>query len=245
MSADPAVQAYCAEAQSWDVDRADWQARTSRRAWLVAVAGWLCALGCALALAMITPLKRVDPFVIRVDNSTGIVDVVPVYAGSLSQEQTVTRYFLTHYITVCERFNFITAESDYEECGAFHNAARNASWNALWSRNNPASPLNLHRDGSSVRSEVVSVSFFNRANGVADLAQVRYLKAERPSIGAAEQVTHWIASIQYSYSAPANDARQRSWNPLGFRVIALTAEPEAAPQSPAVSQSGHSDGKNL
>ena len=27
------------------------------------------------------PLKRVEPFVVRVDNSTGVVDVVPVYDG--------------------------------------------------------------------------------------------------------------------------------------------------------------------
>ena len=37
--------------------------------------------------------------------------------------ETVTRYLLDHYVTVCERFNFATAESDYEECGAFHSAA--------------------------------------------------------------------------------------------------------------------------
>ena len=44
----------------------------------------------------------------------------------------MTRYFLTHYVTVCERFNFSTAESDYEECGAFHSAQRNQAWYALW-----------------------------------------------------------------------------------------------------------------
>ncbi len=69
---------------------------------------------------VLMPLKRVDPFVIRVDNTTGLVDVVPVYAGQAQMPEAVTRYFLDHYVTVCERFNFATAESDYEECGAFH-----------------------------------------------------------------------------------------------------------------------------
>ena len=32
--------------------------------------------------ALLMPLKRVEPFVVRVDNSTGVVDVVPVYAGA-------------------------------------------------------------------------------------------------------------------------------------------------------------------
>ena len=107
------------------------------------------------------PLKRVEPFVVRVDNSTGVVDVVPVYAGTARSEQTVTRYFLTHYVSVCERFNFATAESDYEECGAFHAAQRNQAWYALWNPNNPDSPLNVHKDGSTVRVQVEAVSFFS------------------------------------------------------------------------------------
>ena len=92
---------------------------------------------CDWRSCMLMPLKRVDPFVVRVDNSTGIVDVVPVYAGRPTPEEAVTRYFLTHYLTVCERFNFATAESDYEECGAFHSAQRNQAWYALWTATNP------------------------------------------------------------------------------------------------------------
>ena len=66
---------------------------------------------------------------------------------------------------MCERFNFSTAESDYEECGAFHSAQRNQAWYALWNASNPASPLNVHKDGSTVRVQVESVSFFRAPAG--------------------------------------------------------------------------------
>ena len=56
--------------------------RTVRLALGVAGAGWLSALVLAAALMLLMPLKRVEPFVVRVDNATGIVDVVPVYAGN-------------------------------------------------------------------------------------------------------------------------------------------------------------------
>ena len=134
--------------------------------WWVAAAGWLAPWRARWRSLLLMPLKRVDPFVVRVDNSTGIVDVVPVYAGRATPEEAVTRYFLTHYVTVCERFNFATAESDYEECGAFHSAQRNQAWYALWTATNPASPLNVHKDGSTVRVQVKSVSFFTRASGL-------------------------------------------------------------------------------
>src|SRR5262249_50779819 len=221
MRTDPALERYLKEAISWDSDREAQIKRSERVAWWVAAAGWICAIATAVSLILLMPLKGVEPFVIRVDNTTGIVDVVPVYTGRLPMEEAVTRYFLTHYISVCERFNVVTAESDYEECGAFHTAQRNQAWYAQWNTNNPRSPLNLHKDGSSVRVEVESVSFFKRANGVEDLAQVRYLKAEHPSGGTAEHITHWIATVQYTYLAPSKDPKMRRWNPLGFKIVEL------------------------
>ena len=83
-------------------------------------------------------MNRVEPFLVRVDNSTGVVDVVPVYSGRTRVcHEAVTRYFLTPLRELCERFNFATAESDYEECGAFHSAQRNQAWYALWNPSNP------------------------------------------------------------------------------------------------------------
>jgi len=223
----PAVPAeYFREAESWDADRSARYRHSARVACWVAGAGWVVAAGNALALVLLMPLKQTEPFVVRVDNSTGIVDVVPVYAGGAPLDQSVTRYFLAHYLTVCERFNFSTAESDYEECGAFHSAQRNQAWYAQWTVTNPASPLNVYKDGSSVRVQVKSVSFFTRASGLADLAQVRYSKALRQAAGAEEKFTHWVATIQYTYADPPKDPRTRRWNPLGFKVIDFKREPE-------------------
>jgi type IV secretion system protein VirB8 len=90
----------------------------------------------------------------------------------------------------------------------------------------------VHKDGSSVRIQVTSVSFFTRASGLADLAQVRYLKAERQGPGAEESVSHWLANIQYAYAEPAKDPKTRRWNPLGFKVLDLRTEPEVIAEQP-------------
>jgi type IV secretion system protein VirB8 len=224
---------YFAEAAGWDADRVATVERSRRIAWRVAAAGWVCAVSSGCALALLMPLKRVDPFVIRVDSSTGVVDIVPVYAGAAPMDESVSRYFLSHYVTVCERFNYSTAESDYQECGAFHNAQRNQAWYALWQTSNPNSPLNVYRDGSQIRADVQSISFFKRASGVSDLAQVRYLKTELPSESSHPRVTRWIATIQYAYAPPSPDLKVRRWNPLGFKVMEFTTEPEIAAESAA------------
>lgn len=226
MSADPALEAYWRDASAWDLDRIATLRLAERRAWRVAAAATLCTLLCAAAVVMLFPLVRIAPFLVRVDNSTGIVDVVPMIAGPVDPGEAVTRYFLTHYVTVCERFDPASAESDYIECGAFQTAQLNQAWYARWSPTNPASPLNLYKDGSTVRASVVSVSFFRRASGVTDLAQVRYVKHVRRAAGGAEEATHWIATIQYAYANPSKDVRSRSLNPLGFKVLDFRPEPE-------------------
>jgi type IV secretion system protein VirB8 len=226
MKRDPELKGYFEVSASWDTDRLAQGRRTVRLALGAAGAGWIATLALAAALMLLMPLKGVEPFVVRVDNATGIVDVVPVYTGRSGLPETVTRYLLTHYITVCERYNYATAESDYEECGAFHTALRNQAWYALWNPTNPSSPLNVYKDGSSVRSQVTSVSFFKRANGVGDLAQVRYVKAKRAAGSATDETTHWIATLQYAYTDPSTDPRVRAWNPVGFRIVDFRPEPE-------------------
>lgn len=240
MSQDKALTAYLTEAASWDADRAAQIGRSRRTAWWVATGGWSCAVASGIALMVLMPLKRVEPFVIRVDNTSGLVDVVPIYVGSADMPEAVTRYFLDHYVTVCERFNFSTAESDYEECGAFHTPQRNQAWYAAWNKSNPLSPLNAYRDGTSVQAQVTSVSFFKRSNGVTDLAQVRYVKAKRPAGGTEEQKSYWIATVQYSFAEAAKDPKTRRWNPLGFKIIDFRSEPEAMGPgvAPATSEAG-------
>lgn len=226
MTTDKSLAPYFGEAASWDADRVAQAARSCRIAWCVAAAAAAVAIAASAAVMLLAPLKRVEPFLIRVDSTTGLVDVVPVYAGTAKLPETVTRYLLTHYVEVCEQFYWSTAERDYEECGTFNSAERNQQWSAEWTLSNPNSPLNLHKDGSEVSVHVVSVSFFQRANGVTDLAQVRYTRSIHTGNSAAEHTTHWIANIQFTYAKPSTDAVTRQWNPLGLRIVAFRTEQE-------------------
>jgi type IV secretion system protein VirB8 len=97
----------------------------------------------------------------------------------------------------------------------------------------------VHKDGSTVRVQVNSVSFFTRASGLSDLAQVRYLKAVRQGAGSEESFTHWVATIQYAYADPAKDPKVRRWNPLGFKIVDFLTEPEVLTETPAAKEPHH------
>ena len=75
MSRDAAADAYFDEVASWERDRVLEARRRVRWVSWSAALGWLAAMVSAGALWALTPLKTVAPFVVRVDNSTGIVDV--------------------------------------------------------------------------------------------------------------------------------------------------------------------------
>jgi type IV secretion system protein VirB8 len=229
MKSDAALERYFEEAASWDRDRTAMNERSVLVAWRIAIGACVLTVMAIAALILLMPLKRVDPFVIRVDNSTGIVDVVPVYAGHTEMPEAVTRYFLDHYVTVCERFNFATAESDYEECASFHGSTRNSAWVSMWDRGNPQSPLNIYKDGSNIRAQVSAITFFQRGNGGEDLAQIRFTKTRRVGGTGSDQVAHWIATVQYVYGEPSTDARVRRWNPLGFKIVDYRDESEVLP----------------
>jgi type IV secretion system protein VirB8 len=233
MSADTGLQAYFREAASWDGDRIAQAERATRNARILAGGLAVLTVASVAAVSALTPLKTVEPYLIRVDNTTGVVDVVPAFVGGVPQAEAVTRYLLTHYVMTCERFALAVAEQDYAECGSYHTPQRNQVWAAQWAPGNPQSPLNRYRDGTSVQVDVQAVSFFARATGVTDLAQLRFTRETRPSGGAAGQVTHWIATVHFAYGKPATDPKVRRWNPLGFRVLDYQLEPEVVPAATA------------
>ena len=154
MRGEPSVAEYLEAARSWDLDRAQTARRSATRAWRVAAVSVLLTVLALVAVAGLTPLKTVEPFLIRVDHSTGIVDVVPVLKGRAEVPEAVTRYFITQYVQSRERYLGALAESDYEQTGAFHSPQMNQAWAAAWDRGNPDSPLNRYADGSTVRVQV-------------------------------------------------------------------------------------------
>ena len=226
MASEPGIAEYLADARGWDFDRAQAERRSARRAWWVAGVAAVVAVTAVGAVAALTPLKSVEPYVIRVDNATGVVDVVPGLDGPVSASQALSRHLLTQYVITRERYVPALAETDYETVGAMQGSALNQAWAALWNRTNPQSPLNLHADGSANLVQVTSVSFLKAGSGREDLAQVRFVL--RSGEAAAEPPRHYVATLQYAYGEPSKDDRLRAANPLGFKVLEYRREPEVA-----------------
>lgn len=220
---------YFAEAQRWEFDRSVALGKAARRAWAVALVSCGTALLAIGAVALLAPLKTVEPFVVRVDSSTGIVDVVPGYAGTEELPEAVERYLVTQYVTLRERYVPALAEADYDQVGAYHSALMNQGWAAAWAKTNPESPLNRYTDGTNVHAQVQAVSFLHHVRGGPDLVQVRFLSEIQRGGSAGDDRNHFLATLQVAFAAPSADVRLRALNPLGFKVLEYRREPEVVP----------------
>jgi type IV secretion system protein VirB8 len=243
MNRDPALETYLKEARTWELDRARRAERSARIAWIVAGVAAATALLAVAAVTGLTPLKQPVPVVIRVDSSSGIVDVVPTYQGTTDIEQVVTRNLLQNYVIARERYFYGTAEADYELVASQNSPRLNQEWVALWSTNNPLSPLNVYKDGTAIRTQVRSVTFLKLDSGNDKLAQVRFTRYTRTGGTGDEQASHWVSTIEFAYVEPSKDNKWRSLNPLGFRVVEYRREPEVAATGAAPAIAGKQDSR--
>ncbi len=217
---------YFRESARWDVDRERAMAVSTRRAWTVASTACAAAMLSTTAVVALAPLKRVDPFLVRVDAATGVADVIPNYVGTADLPDSVLRHLATEYVGLRERYVPALAETDYEQVGAYQSAAMNQKWAALWARGNPASPLNLYADGTHVYSRIRSVAFLRHDHVNPDVLQVRLTRGTARGDAGDERAEHLVVTLTTMFAPPSADARIRALNPLGFKVLEYATEPE-------------------
>ena len=70
------LKTYFENARRWEQDLLLSAHRSRRVAWVIAAGACALAVASVGAVAALAPLKTVEPFVIRVDNATGIVETV-------------------------------------------------------------------------------------------------------------------------------------------------------------------------
>ncbi|MFX9181050.1 VirB8/TrbF family protein, partial [Acinetobacter baumannii] len=88
--------------------------------------------------ASLVPLKTVEPYVIRVDNSTGIVDVVNALSSDkTSYDEAVTKYFAARYVQGREGYTFAEAETNFKAVSLLSTAEEQARFAAIYRGGNP------------------------------------------------------------------------------------------------------------
>jgi type IV secretion system protein VirB8 len=206
-------------------------------AWTVAgIAAGVAAFE-AVALAMLTPLKTIEPVTLLVDRQTGYVQAVdPRTPRRVAADEALTQSYLAQYVAAREGFDRATVSQDYRKVALWSSGTARQSYLTQMPANNPASPFNVYAPGSMLSVAVKSVSPLG-----AGVALVRFDTELQDREMRGVQRQPWVAIVRYRYVDAPMSIEDRMLNPLGFQVLSYRrdAEAPAAPIQPVASASAY------
>lgn len=212
---------YLAEARSWETDKVRSLEKSRKQAWIVAISAGIFAFLSVAALAMLTPFKTAVPYVIRVDNATGSVDVVNALVdGRTNYDEAMNKYHTQWYVRWREGYSKHLINEYYRNVGLMSSREEQSKYGQFISPRNPDSPLNVYgSEGATVTISIKSTSFIKE-----DVALVRYTKEVNKD--SSRTISHWAATIVFRYSGTPMSEQDRAINPLGFQVVEYRNDPD-------------------
>jgi len=214
-------------ADSWGTSVTESLERSRRTAWIVASVATAIALLLAIALVVLIPLRTVVPYTLLVDRQTGYVEeLAPLDEAVVSADTALTRSFLAQYVIARESYDAANLQRDYRKVALWSEGDARQRYLTAMNGSNPSSPVAQLANGSTLRTEIKSVSSLS-----ADSALVRFVTQRSDRGGQAQAPEHWAAVINYRFSGAEMSADDRLLNPLGFQVTRYRRDQEALPDT--------------
>lgn len=224
---------YLKEARTWETDKVKTVNKSLQVAyWYGGVASVVAVMASGAAITMALAWMHPAPLpVIRVDNATGIVDVVEsIKDGKTNYEEVVNKYFTQWYVRYREGYSKDLAEDYYADVGIMSIGLEQQKYFEWFNPKNPLSPLNIYGPYAKVKINIKGTSFIKP-----NIALVRYTKLIERGLDK-PIITHWAATITFKYSGAPMKEKDREINPLGFQVVEYRNDPDAiAPDAIPVS----------
>jgi type IV secretion system protein VirB8 len=212
---------YLEESRGLERDYLEELVRSRRAAWRVAgmaVALVAAALGAVVSLV---PLKRVEGFVLRVDNATGAVDLLTsLRDGQESYGEVVDRYFLNKYVLARESYEYDTLQTAYDTTALMSTSEVQREYAALFEGEKARDKLLANRVRILVKVRSIA------PGTTRNTALVRFATRVTHPDGSGEPEESHVATIGFRYVGGAMHEQDRLVNPLGFQVTSYRVDPE-------------------
>ena len=202
--------------------------KSNQRAWLVAIIASIIAFFSVIAVVALTPLKQSVPYVIRVDNTTGMVDIITsVNESEFTSSEALDKYFTSQYVKVREGYYYNLLTQDYELTQIYSSPQVAQDYIKIYEGANARQ--DILRENHEVSIDINSVVLGESA-GI-KTATIRF-NAITKLINNGEsanviRINAKVATISYEYSpADLTMEHERLKNPLGFKVITYRIDDE-------------------
>lgn len=210
------------EAMDWEASKTLARERSERRAWTVAIAAAVMTVLSWLAIVLMMPLKTTEAYVVRVDNATGVPDIVTAMEDKkVTGDEVMDKYWLAQYVLARETYDWHTLQQDYDKVGLLSSPNVGKEYAELFEGKEALDK----RYGEKIRATVKVISVVPSG---ADTGTVRFIKTtkrvDEEGLGA---TTSWVATIAFEYRNPSIiKESQRLVNPFGFQVLSYRVDPE-------------------
>jgi type IV secretion system protein VirB8 len=201
---------------SYENDREYMFKRSEKRAWLITGASIFLLIISWVILAIILPLKEVTPYVIQVNEKTGIPDVITVVdPEQLHANEALDKYFVNSYIQTRESYTYQTIQNTYIETQLYSSDKVKNEYLALMNR--PDSPDQVIKTGT-ISVKVNSIILEDMESVDVKMATARIIKTYTTEKNEVYQ-RNFIIKMSYEYEPQQKlKLSYRLENPLGFSV---------------------------
>lgn len=213
------------EKKNWYADRYETVSVQRNVFAVIAILSLSLSIIAIFAVSQLAPLKTVEPFVIQVDQKSGMTQVVnPIQVRDLTANEAVNQYFIVQYCRARETY-IGTQERNYynyslvrvlSEPDIFYDYQKEIALS------NPESPGTKLGAGGTREIHFESIKFLDKHKTNAGQETLRYLVkaqiAERPKVGTVKNMQKLIL-IEFKYVELDLTTEDRYLNPIGFRVV--------------------------
>ena len=193
---------------------------------LVTVLALLGTAFAVLAVYNLAPLKSVEPYLLKIDEKSGIVQKVePVQRNEYAANESVDKYFVSKYIMARESYNPSILRFNYNMVRVMSTPEVFYIFRNMVDPANPESAAALLKSVGVRDVKFKSISYIqnppinNRAAEVTPtkIMQARFIGTNRLPNASAEQI-HFIATVSFEYAILNLTDEEQLINPLGFTV---------------------------
>jgi type IV secretion system protein VirB8 len=193
---------------------------------LVALTALVVALIAVFTVAQLSPLKSVEPYLLQVDEKTGITQKVnPVSRADYAANEAIDRYFVAMYVRLRESYNPTIRLYNY-------NIVRVMSRSSVFEE--------YRRDANPSNKESLPARLGSYGQRIVNINSMSYIK-NPPAFGQKDEVTperimqvrmttsdslpnssdvnqRWVVTITFVYASLKLNESEQLLNPLGFIV---------------------------
>lgn len=190
--------------------------QSNKRAYIFAFfCGIICLLS-IIALMLLTPLKTTEPYLIRVNDTTGAVDIITILdTEQISNNEALDKHFINSYVRAREGYFYDMLNRDYELVLTLSDTRVAADYKDIYKGENARDKV--FKNNIQINVDVLSIVLTESA-GV-KTATIRTNLAVKNLSSRSIINQYRIITLSYEYQRLALKESLRNINPLGFKVL--------------------------